>query len=142
VAEEAPVSFRVMDLVEVAVPLPAQHAVVLLAEAEPPHRTFSFPIGLADGAALAAAVERGAGVRPSTHELASRLLVELGADVIAVRLVDERHGVVHAELDLMAKSGRLVLDCRPSDGLVLALRQAVRAPILLDERLLGGSSAG
>jgi bifunctional DNase/RNase len=29
--------------------------------------------------------------------------------------------------------------CRPSDGLVLALRMPVPAPILVDERLLEGS---
>ena len=45
--------------------------------------------------------------------------------------------MVHAELDLMTRQGREVLECRPSDGLILAVRQGVRAPILLDERLFG-----
>ena len=35
--------------------------------------------------------------------------------------------------------GRDVLACRPSDGLTLALRQGVRAPILVDVRLLEAS---
>ncbi len=135
--EETMATFRVMDLVDVSVPLPAQHAVVLLAEAEAPHRSYSFPIGLAEGAALMAAVERSAGARPSTHELFAQVLAHLSADVIAVRLVEEHDGVVHAELDLMTRQGREVLECRPSDGLILAVRQGVRAPILLDERLFG-----
>jgi len=36
----------------------------------------------------------------------------------------------------MTPGGREVLDCRPSDGIVLALRMPVPAPILVDERLL------
>jgi len=41
-----------------------------------------------------------------------------------------------AELDIMAPTGRERIVCRPSDGLVLALRMPVTAPILVDERLL------
>ena len=36
----------------------------------------------------------------------------------------------------MAPNGRERIGCRPSDGLVLALRMRVPAPILVDERLL------
>jgi bifunctional DNase/RNase len=36
----------------------------------------------------------------------------------------------------MTPGGRECVDCRPSDGLVLALRMPVPAPILADERLL------
>ena len=60
-------------------------------------------------------------------------------DVIAVRLIGREQGNYLAELDLMAPNGRERLSCRPSDGLVLALRMPVPAPILVDERLLEGS---
>jgi len=56
--------------------------------------------------------------------------------VIAVRLIGRDHGNYLAELDLMAVNGRERVACRPSDGLVLALRMPVAAPILVDERLL------
>jgi bifunctional DNase/RNase len=36
----------------------------------------------------------------------------------------------------MTPTGRELIDCRPSDGLVLALRMPVPAPVLVDERLL------
>ena len=36
----------------------------------------------------------------------------------------------------MTPAGREQVDCRPSDGIVLALRMPVPAPILVDERLL------
>ena len=57
-------------------------------------------------------------------------------DVIAVRLVAREEGNLLAELDLMLPAGREQIDCRPSDGIVLALRMPVPAPILVDERLL------
>ncbi len=60
-------------------------------------------------------------------------------DVIALRLVGREEGVYLAELDLMTPSGRERVDCRPSDGLVLALRMPVPAPVLVDERLLDSS---
>jgi len=131
-------TFRVMELIEVTVPLPAQHALVQLAEKESPYRTLSFPVGLAEGAALVAAQEGSQGLRPSTHELFSEMLRRINADVIAVRIVDEREGVFHAELDVMTARGRELLSCRPSDGLVLSLRQLVPAPILVDETLFEG----
>ena len=129
-------TFRVMRLVEVIVALPAVHATVTLCEAEAPFRALSFPIGLAEGAALATALDRSVGVRPSTHELFSEVLSRVNADVIAVRLVEEHEGIFHAELDTMTARGREIFSCRPSDGLILALRQAVPAPILVDDRLL------
>ena len=57
-------------------------------------------------------------------------------DVIALRVNGREHGNYLAEIDLMAPHGRERLSCRPSDGLVLALRMPVTAPILVDERLL------
>jgi hypothetical protein len=57
-------------------------------------------------------------------------------DVIAVRLVGREEGTLLAELDLMTPGGRERVDCRPSDGIVLALRMPVPSPILVDERLL------
>jgi bifunctional DNase/RNase len=125
-----------MEVAEVEVPLPQVHALVHLVEAESPFRTLTIPVGLAEGAALAAARERLAAPRPSTHELFSTALARLGVDVIAVRLVSEDQGVYAAELDLMTVRGRELFDCRPSDAMVLALRQPVPSPILADERLL------
>jgi bifunctional DNase/RNase len=125
-----------MEVAEVEVPLPQVHALVHLVEAEAPFRSLVIPVGLAEGAALAAARERIDAPRPSTHELFSQALARLNADVIAVRLVSEEQGVYAAELDLMTARGRELFDCRPSDAMVLALRQTVPSPILVDERLL------
>jgi uncharacterized protein len=128
--------FRVMDIEEVSLDLPSQYPAVTLVESEPPMRTLVFPVGLPEGTAMAQALRRMDSRRPMTHELFMQVLQRAHIDVIAVRVTGRDEGNLLAELDLMTPGGRQRLDCRPSDGLVLALRMPVPAPILVDERLL------
>ena len=128
-------TFRVMGVDDVSLDLPWQYPAVTLVEAEPPLRELVFPVGLPEGTALAQALRRLEGRRPMTHELFMQVLQRAHIDVIAVRLIGREEGTLLAELDLMTPGGRERVDCRPSDGLVLALRMPVPAPILADERL-------
>lgn len=136
-------TFRVMDVEDVSIDLPSQYPAVTLVEAEPPMRTLVFPVGLPEGTAIAQALRRMEGRRPMTHELFMQVLQRSRIDVIAVRLVGREEGTLLAEIDLMTPGGRERVDCRPSDGIVLALRMPVPSPILVDERLLqiGGDLA-
>lgn len=134
-----PPAFRVMDVEGVSLDLPAQYPTVSLLESEPPLRSLVFPVGLTEGTALALALYKMESPRPMTHELFAQTLQRVHIDVIAVRLIGREQGNYLAELDLMAPNGRERISCRPSDGLVLALRMPVPAPILVDERLLEGS---
>jgi hypothetical protein len=132
----APPAYRVMDVEDVTLDLPSQFPLVTLIENEPPLRSLTFPIGLTEGTALALALRRMESPRPMTHELFMDVMQRSRVDVIALRLVGRDNGNYLAELDLMAPGGRERVACRPSDGLVLALRMPVSAPILVDERLL------
>jgi bifunctional DNase/RNase len=131
-----PPAFCVMDVEDVSLDLPSQFPIVTLVESEPPFRNLVFPVGLTEGTALALALRRMDSPRPMTHELFAAVLQRVRIDVIAVRLIGRDLGNYLAELDLMAPNGRERIACRPSDGLVLALRMPVPAPILVDERLL------
>jgi bifunctional DNase/RNase len=135
-AMPAPPAFRVMDVEDVRLDLPSQYPSVTLNESEPPMRQLVFPVGLPEGTALALALRRMASPRPLTHELFMDVMQRARIDVIALRLVGRENGNYLAELDLMLPEGRERISCRPSDGLVLALRMPVSAPILVDERLL------
>lgn len=128
--------YRVMGVDDVSLELPSQYPLVTLVEAEPPRRELVFPVGLAEGTAMAQALRRLSGLRPMTHELFARVLQAANIEIIAVRVVGREDGTLLAELDLMTPRGRERLDCRPSDGIVLALRMPVAAPVLVDERLL------
>jgi hypothetical protein len=129
-------SFRVMAVEDVALELPAQFPSVTLVETEPPMRALVFPVGLPEGTAMSQALRRIPGRRPMTHELFMQVLQRAHIDVVSVRLTGREEGNLLAELDLMTPTGRELIDCRPSDGLVLALRMPVPAPVLVDERLL------
>jgi uncharacterized protein len=132
-------SFRVMYVDDVSLELPAQYPSVTLLESEPPMRALVFPVGLPEGTALAQALRRIRGRRPMTHELFMDVLQRVHIDIVSVRLTGRDEGNLVAELDLMTTGSREIVDCRPSDGLVLALRMPVPAPILVDERLLEDS---
>jgi bifunctional DNase/RNase len=136
-------SFRVMAVEDVSFDLPAQFPSVSLIETEPPMRALVFPVGIPEGTAMAQALRRIPGRRPMTHELFMDVLQRVHVDVVSVRLIGRDEGNLVAELDLMTPTGREIVDCRPSDGLVLALRMPVPAPVLVDERLLedGGDVA-
>ncbi len=135
-APVAPAVFRVTDIDDISLDLPSQYPLVTLLEAEPPHRELVFPVGLTEGTAMAQALRRLTGLRPMTHELFAQVLRRAHIDVIAVRVVGREDGNLLAELDLMTPRGRERIDCRPSDGIVLALRMPVPAVVLVDERLL------
>jgi hypothetical protein len=125
-----------MDVEDVSMDLPSPYPSVTLVESEPPMRSLVFPVGLPEGTAMAQALRRMDSRRPMTHELFMHVLQQARIDVIALRLVGREEGNLLAELDLMTPAGRVRADCRPSDGIVLALRMPVPAPILVDERLL------
>ncbi len=134
----APPALRVMDVEDVSLDLPSPYPAVTLVESESPFRTLVFPVGLTEGTALAQAMRRLESPRPMTHELFTEVLQRARLEVIAVRLVGRDNGNYLAELDLMTPQGSERIACRPSDGLILALRMPVTAPILVDERLLEG----
>ncbi len=142
-AEEAPAeetapapTFVVVDVLDVALDLPSQYPLVTLQESDPPLRSLVFPVGLPEGTALSYALRRLSTPRPLSHTLFAEILGRYHVDLVAVRLTGRVQGTYLAELDLMAAAGREVVPCRPTDGLTLALRMPVPAPVLCDERLL------
>jgi len=128
-------TMRVVEVASVEVELPSAFPVVTLREVEPPFRALAIPIGMPEGIALAQARHKVPTPRPLTHELFATVLQRYRIDVVDLRVVGRRAGTYLAELDLVGPPGSEVVPCRPSDGMVLALRAPVAAPILVDERL-------
>ncbi len=128
--------FSVLEVVNVSFELPSPNPVIHLMEEEAPYRSLYFPIGLPEAQSIALALAEEASPRPSTHDLLVAVLTAAGCDVVAVRLTGERGGTILAELDVMGPRGHEVLDCRPTDGIAIALRLKVKAPILGEDGLL------
>jgi len=131
-----PASLRIVEVESVFADLPGQRGVVVLQERdESAGRRLAFAIGLADASALAHAVAQVPSPRPFVHDLVARVTRAFDLEITAVRIVGRRGQTYFAQLDVRGSSGAETFPCRPSDGLGLALRQPIPAPVLVDERL-------
>ena len=72
--------------------------------------------------------------RPLTHDLCRNLIVGLGAALRRVQITHVEDSTYFAELHLEIGGAVKVVDARPSDSIVVALR--MDAPIFADEALL------
>jgi len=130
------VQFNLMSVESVLYDLSDSSPLVHLTESDTPYRYLAIPIALPEAVALHNALDKIDGRRPGTHEVMSKILQQLKADIVAARITRYENGVFYAELDVMSPSGHDVFDCRTSDALILAIRQSVRAPILCAESVL------
>jgi bifunctional DNase/RNase len=135
-AASAATEFVVVEVVNVSFELPSPSPIVHLLEEVTPFRSIYFPIGLPEAQSIALAISGEQAPRPTTHDLLVSVLAAAGCEVVAVRITGERGGTILAELDLMGPRGHEVLDCRPTDGIAIALRLPVPAPILCEAGLL------
>ncbi|QSZ67766.1 bifunctional nuclease family protein [Methanofollis aquaemaris] len=69
--------------------------------------------------------------RPGTHDLFVAMLESYGIRVTGLTIDDLRDGVFYARLVSVREEGEESLDCRPSDGIAIAIRSG--APIAIEE---------
>lgn len=144
VEREPPEKMSQMLFVDVSLVLPSTHPVVILQEADPPYRELRIPVGGAEGVAIGYAARQVDTPRPLTHEMVSRLLDSFDLNLDAVRITRLEGANFVAELVLSGPGGSRTVDCRPSDGLALALRRSLPVPIMVASEVLeavGGGAA-
>lgn len=129
-------AMRQVELVDVVVDLPSVHPSVVLRERDEPWRELWFPIGQAEGVALAMAWRAVESPRPLTHELFADVLARFGVEVEVLRITGVAGRTYLAELVLSADGRRQTVPCRPSDGLTLSLRARLPVPVMVAEELL------
>lgn len=125
-----PLDMTQMLFVDVVLMLPATHPVVVLQEADAPFRELRIPVGGAEGIAIAYAARGVATPKPLTHELFARVFEEYGMSLDVVRITEVRGSSFSAEMVLSGPQGVRLIECRPSDGIALALRQRLPVPIM------------
>lgn len=91
-------------------------------------------IGAMEAMAISVALNSVDVPRPLTHDLLLNTVSALGAHLVGVDIIDVREGTYYAELNLVVHGQHQRVDCRPSDGIALALRASV--PILVSEHVL------
>lgn len=72
--------------------------------------------------------------RPMTHDLFATVLERLGAKLERVVVDDYSNRTYYAKLHLRINGQAFAVDCRPSDGIALALRAG--APIMVAEEVM------
>lgn len=97
-------------------------------------RSLPIWIGPAEAVAISLALEGQTPPRPMTHDLFCTVLGELGGKVEGVIITDVREQTYYARLLLRTQGETREIDCRPSDGIAIALRAGV--PVMITEELL------
>lgn len=132
---------RAVTIAGVTVDLPNANPVLTLREIEHPWRELRLPIGMPEGASIAAALKGEQSLRPLTHDLFATVLDRYGIEIARVVLTRVLDGVYHAELVLRAGDDEHVLSCRPSDAVALALRRSRPVPVLVNDEVLDTATA-
>lgn len=98
-------------------------------------------IGQAEAVAIAASARDEDSPRPLSHDLLLRCVNAMGGRVTSFSVTGLEEGVFIGTLDVLnERTGELVsLDCRPSDGIAVALRSHI--PVLVDESVLEAAGA-
>ncbi|MGI9096399.1 MAG: bifunctional nuclease family protein [Candidatus Limnocylindrus sp.] len=109
------------------------HVLLLRDAAE--ERYLPIPIGPNEANAIAYHLQGVRPERPLTHDLATRAIHALGAQLREVRIVELRDETFRARMIVAGADGaERELDARPSDAVALALR--ADAPIFVEHDLL------
>jgi len=112
---------------------PTSKAPILTLKEEDGERSFQVYIGLMEAGSIASALEGVAPPRPMTHDLLVHLIEDLEARLLQVEITDIRDGTYFGALVLDQQDRTVVVDCRPSDAIALAVRVGVE--ILVHEKV-------
>ncbi|NIM06427.1 MAG: bifunctional nuclease family protein [Armatimonadetes bacterium] len=91
-------------------------------------------VGWPEAAAIQSHLEGNTPPRPMTHDLTTNILSLLEAKVLQLLISDMKEGTFYATLTVSANGRVHEVDCRPSDGIAIAVRCG--APIFISEDLL------
>jgi hypothetical protein len=95
-------------------------------------------IGLWEAISIRNAIKREVLPRPITHDLFVEVLRRLHATITSLSIDSLEDGIFYAKLHVKLDGVTEVVDCRPSDGIAIALR--TDAPITIGEGVVSLAS--
>jgi bifunctional DNase/RNase len=105
---------------------------VVLADRE--GRVLPIFIGIWEAVSINSAKNREVLPRPFTHDLFIDIFLKFGITMRHLQIDSIEDGVYYAKLALVVDRHKEEIDCRPSDGIALALRGDI--PIFVEEEVL------
>ena len=123
-----------VELVGVKVDVRTNPPVMLLQELESPKRTLPVFIGSPEASAIEIAARGLETPRPLTHDLLKDVIEVLGGSLLRIVITELKGGTFYAEMEIIQGRGPIIVSCRPSDGVALAIRTG--APMFVSEELI------
>jgi bifunctional DNase/RNase len=122
-----------VSLSKIVITETSDHQVIVLKELEG-KRSFPIIIGLNEAWAIDRAVKGISTPRPLTHDLITRIIESLNADVERVVISDLRNNTFYAKIVLRQDGNIIEIDSRPSDAVALAMQK--NTPIFVASKVL------
>lgn len=120
-----------VELSKIIIDEKRQDQIIVLKEKEG-NRQFPIVIGIQEAASIKMRLSGRKPPRPMTHDLLLSILQGLEARVDRIVIDDLVDNTFHAKVVIHNHSGQeRVIDCRPSDGIAIAVR--VQVPIFVEE---------
>ncbi|MGE5662995.1 MAG: bifunctional nuclease family protein [Deltaproteobacteria bacterium] len=91
-------------------------------------------IGILEANAIAVGLENVKLPRPMTHDLFKNVLDKTGVRLLRVEVTDIKDSTYYAVLHLDRDGKSLVIDCRPSDAIAIAIRMEV--PVMVRDAVI------
>jgi bifunctional DNase/RNase len=107
---------------------------LLLLEELGGRRVLPIFIGAPEATAIAYALQHIETPRPMTHDLLFDVIGALGAELVAVEIVDLVENTFYATLRLRVEEREILVSARPSDAVALALRSS--GPLYVSDELM------
>lgn len=130
-----------VELVKIIIDEKNHDQAVVLREKDGGGRQIPIVIGFVEASSIQMKISGIEAPRPLTHDLLASLIQSLGATANHLLIDDLSEGTFFGKIRLTNAAGSPVdVDCRPSDGIALAVR--MRIPIFVDERVFQKTSEG
>lgn len=107
---------------------------ILLLQAENGKQVLPIWIGSVEAMSISLSLDNVRLERPLTHDLLLGTLEALGARLMSASITSLHEGTFYAKLEILFNEQLVLVDCRPSDAVALALR--ANAPISVAEEVL------
>ncbi len=118
--------------------LKANVPIVILAAAA--DRVLPIVVGLFEAQAILMGLQKISFPRPLTHDLLQSVIARMGGRMVRLEIRSLQDEVYYAALVIAVAGEERMVDCRPSDGIALALRCG--APIFVAPELLARRDPG
>ena len=133
ISKEAPPAFIEMEVKGVRLDAIGQNPVVILADKDG-KKALPIWIGLLEANAIDRELRNITSTRPMTHDLLHSILEQVHAKLKEIKIVDLKDQTYYAKLFLTLNKGKIEVDARPSDAIILALKS--KAPVYVSAKII------